>query len=184
MNMFKKQYLDVPTLQLEKFFFILRYSMDFAEKISCVARASLPIDGHSGLFQFQDINEAVVHKQLLGLKATKSIGLDNISARLLKCSAQSITYSITKLINLYIRTGKFQDIRKFAKVTALLKSGDRTNQTNHHPISILPTLSKILESVIHCQLYEYLDSNNLLSNVQFWFSFLTFHGHCIVWLCR
>ena len=26
--MFKKQYLDVPTLQLEKFFFILRYSMD------------------------------------------------------------------------------------------------------------------------------------------------------------
>ena len=69
-------------------------------------------------------------------------------------------------------------------MTALLKSGDRTNQTNHRPISILPTLSKILESVIHCQLYEYLDSNNLLSIMQFWFSFLTFHSHCIVWLCR
>ena len=32
MNMFKKHYLDVPTLQLENFFFILRYRMDFAEK--------------------------------------------------------------------------------------------------------------------------------------------------------
>ena len=39
------------------------YRTDFAEKkISCVARASLPIDGHSELFQFQEISEAVVHK--------------------------------------------------------------------------------------------------------------------------
>ena len=82
------------------------------KKISCVARASLPIDGHSELFQFQEISEAVVHKQLLGLKATIAIRLDNISASLLKCSAQSTTYSITKLINLSIRTGEFPGIWK------------------------------------------------------------------------
>ena len=142
------------------------------KKISCVARASLPIDGHSELFQFQEISEAVVHRQLLGLKETKAIGLDNISASLLKCSAQSITYSITKLINLSIRTGKFPGIWKCSKVTALLKSGDRKKSNKlYRPISILPTLSKILERIIHCQLYKYLDSNNVLSNMQFWFSF-------------
>ena len=131
------------------------------EKISCIARASLPVNDHSRLFQSQEISESVAHKQLPALKANKAIGLDNVHARLLKCSAQSITYSITKLINLSLRTGKFQGILKCFKVTALLKSGDRTNQTNYRPISILPTLSKILERVIHCQLYEYLDSNNL-----------------------
>ena len=103
------------------------------KKKSCVARASLPIDGHSELFQFQEISEAVVHKQLLGLKATKAIGLDNISASLLKCSAQSITYSITKLINLSIRTGKFPGIWKCSKVTALLKSGDRKKSNKLSP---------------------------------------------------
>ena len=115
------------------------------EKIPCIARTSLPIDGHSGLFQSQEVSESVVNKQLLALKANKAIGLDNIRAKLLKYSAQSITYSITKLINLLIRTVKFQEIWKCSKVTALLKSGDRTNPTNYRPISILPTLSKILK---------------------------------------
>ena len=37
------------------------------------------------------------------------------------------------------------------------------------PTSILPTLSKILERAVHSQLYEYLNSNNFLSNMQFGF---------------
>ena len=43
------------------------------------------------------------------------------------------------------------------------------NATNYRPISILPTLSKIIERVVHSQLYEYLISNILLSNNQFGF---------------
>ena len=56
-------------------------------------------------------------------------------------------------------------------MSALFKSGDRTQQnaTNYRPISILPTLSKILERVVHSQLHEYLNSSNLLSNNQFGF---------------
>ena len=95
--------------------------------------------------------------------------MDNISARLLKCGAQSISHSITKLFNLSIRSGKFPGIWKCSKVSALFKSGDRTNATNYRPISILPTLSKILERVLHSQLHEYLNSTNLLSNNQFGF---------------
>ena len=68
-----------------------------------------------------------------------------------------------------IRSGKFPGIWKCAKVAALFKSRDRTNATNYRPISILSTLSKIIERVVHSQLYEYLISNNLLSNNQFGF---------------
>ena len=56
-----------------------------------------------------------------------------------------------------------------SKVTALFKSGERTNATNYSPISILTTLSKILEKVVHFQFYQFLKSHNLLSNKQFGF---------------
>ena len=82
---------------------------------------------------------------------------------------QSISHSITKLFNLSIRSGKLLGIWKCSKVSALFKSGDRTNATNYRAISILPTLSKILERVVHSQLHEYLNSTNLLSNNQLGF---------------
>ena len=36
-------------------------------------------------------------------------------------------------------------------------------------ISILPALSKILERIVHSQLYEHIDKHNILSNAQFGF---------------
>ena len=106
----------------------------------------------------------MVLKQLQSLKTNKAIGLDNISARLLKCS--TISLSITKLFNLSIRSGKLPGIWKCSKVSALFKSGDRTNAKKYRPISVLLTLSKMLERAVHSQLHEYLNSTKLLSNNQ------------------
>ena len=53
---------------------------------------------------------------------------------------------------------------EYSNVAAHFKSGDRRNSSNHRPISIPPTLSKIKESIIHTQYYEYLDSNNIISS--------------------
>ena len=38
--------------------------------------------------------------------------------------------------------------------------------SNYRPISVLPILSKILERVVHDQLYDYLTSNNILHPCQ------------------
>ena len=54
-------------------------------------------------------------------------------------------------------------------MTALFKQGDRTDKDNYRPISILPTVSKVIERAVHSQLYDYLDSNNLLAVNQFGF---------------
>ena len=52
-----------------------------------------------------------------------------------------------------------------ARVSALHKGG--TNEpTNFRPISILPILSKVLERVVFDQLYDYLNSNNLINVYQ------------------
>ena len=55
------------------------------------------------------------------------------------------------------------------KLQLFLSQETAKNSTNYRPISILPTLSKIIERVVHSQLYEYLISNNLQSNNQFGF---------------
>ena len=123
------------------------------------------------LFQFEltELDQSFVLEQLLSLKANKAIGLDKISARLLKISAHTIAPSVVKLLNLSTRTSQFPKLWKCAKISALFKSGDRTNASNYRPTSILPTLSKILERAVHLQLYQYLITNNLLSNKQFGF---------------
>ena len=43
-------------------------------------------------FQLNELDELTVLLQLLSLKPNKAIGLDKISARLLKCAAQLLDY--------------------------------------------------------------------------------------------
>ena len=119
--------------------------------------------------QLAELEESFVLQQLLALKTNKAVGLDKISARLLKNSAHTIALSVTKLLNLSIKTGKFPILWKCSKIRALFKSGERTNASNYQPISILPTLSKILEKAVHTQLYQFLVANKLLSGKQFGF---------------
>ena len=57
----------------------------------------------------------------------------------------------------------------FQLVTVLFISGDQTTASNYRPISILPTLSKILERAVHFQLYDYLNIDHLLTYEQFSF---------------
>ena len=62
-------------------------------------------------------------QQLLALKTNKAIGLDKISARLLKNSAHTIALSVTKLLNLSNKTGKFPKLRKCFKIEPCLTQG-------------------------------------------------------------
>ena len=54
-------------------------------------------------------------------------------------------------------------------VSPLHKEDDRTVASNYRPISIFPAVSKILECVVHVQVYKYIDSNSILSDAQFRF---------------
>ena len=81
-----------------------------ANKISTAAM--FPVRSATKLqsFSLNKGDEETVLKHLLSLKTNKAIGLDSISARLLKCGACAICPSITKLLNLSIRTGNLPEI--------------------------------------------------------------------------
>ena len=119
--------------------------------------------------EHQPITENFVLNQLKSLKTNKAIGLDNISARLIKDASVVICGQLTCLYNRSLQSAVFPNIWKMGKVTALFKSGSRLDANNYRPITVLPTLSKILEKAVHSQVYGFLKTNELLSLNQFGF---------------
>ena len=118
-------------------------------------------------FSLQHVSTEFVKSQLRSLRANKAVGLDQISARLLKDSADVLSPILRNLFNLSIDQKKFPNNWKSVKVIALFKSGDASECDNYRPISILPTASKILERAIHMQLYDHLQREGLLYARQF-----------------
>ena len=108
-------------------------------------------------------------KQLSQLKTNKAIGLDRISARLLKDSASLIADSLTLLFNRSLDSGNFPSLWTCSEVSALFKSGDRCDPNNYRPISVLRTISKILDRGVRMQVYKYLMDNDILTPKQFAF---------------
>ena len=89
--------------------------------------------------------------------------------RLLKYASDVIAPILTGLINKSFTDGVFPGVWKCAKETALFKDGDKSLKDNYRPISILPTISKIIERSAHIQLSSFLEENRLLSQSQFGF---------------
>ena len=120
-------------------------------------------------FAFKKVNDNEVLSIINKLKNKKSRGADNISNQLLKTIKQELCKPLTIIINQMIETGVYPDKFKISKITSIYKKNERTNIANYRPISLLPTLSKIFERVIHTQLYTYFDENKLLSEQQYGF---------------
>ena len=74
---------------------------------------------------------------------------------------------MSKLFNNLFEIGHFPDMWKIAHITAIYKrSGQKTLKNNYRPISILPTLSKVFESVMHDRLLKHCTEHNIISEKQ------------------
>jgi len=117
-------------------------------------------------FTFKLVTVEEVSKLLQNLPVNKATGLDNYQAKLLKLASSGISRSLTFILNMSLTTGQFPSDWKRAKISALHKKGSKLDTGNYRPISILPIVSKIMEKIVHQQLYCYLDDQNLLSQAQ------------------
>ena len=71
---------------------------------------------------------------------------------ILRAALEPLSIILTRIINVSIETGVRPDGWKVAKVTPIFKDGDRGDPGNHCPISVHPTVSKIIERIVHTQL--------------------------------
>ena len=58
---------------------------------------------------------------------------------------------------------------KLADVLPLFKSGNHSILNNYRPISLLPTISKLLEKIMYNRTYEFLDEHNIFFKSQYGF---------------
>ena len=115
------------------------------------------------------VTEVEIHKIISKLLPKHSSGLDNINNKILKELGDLIIYPLTKICNNSLCKGVFPMAMKQAKVVPLYKSKSRERTTNYRPISLLLTLSKIVEKLMYSRVYKFLCSTNQLYVSQYGF---------------
>ena len=88
---------------------------------------------------------------------------------ILKNSLLVLNEQFSHLINTSIQNQRVPTGWKKAKVIPIPKSGDLTDVTNFRPISLLPTPGKVLEGVVHNQIENHGETEELLTNFQYGF---------------
>ena len=131
-------------------------------------------------FRLSTIDETFVCDQLMKIKTSKSTGLTNIPACLLKDGCNALAKPLTILMNRSLAEGSIPSEWKHAIVTPVHKSGSKTDAANYRPISVLPVFVKILERAVHNMVYRYLQDNQLLSTYQSGFRPLHSTGTCLI----
>ena len=100
------------------------------------------------------------------LNPNKAAGSDGISGQMLLLCDDSISVPLQIIYNNILLTSLYPDIWKIAHVTPVFKKGDKQLIKNYRPISLLPICGKILEKLIFNRLYNYLNTNSLLTKNQ------------------
>lgn len=114
-------------------------------------------------------DEVEVRSIILKLRTESAPGMDNISTVFVKKCMHNLLSPIAFICNLSFETGIFPSPFKKAIITPVFKAGDKSSPTNYRPISLLSTLSKILEKLANKRLMTYLSSHSILAPNQFGF---------------
>ena len=103
------------------------------------------------------------------LKSKNSSGFDEVSNKILKGITSGISTPLSILINKSLTEGIFPTEMKKADTIPLYKNKDKNDKNNYRPISLLLTLSKVLEKVMYKRTYNFLNNSGQFFNSQYGF---------------
>ena len=107
------------------------------------------------MFLFPTTTEEVTEVcKTLAKKPSK--GKDGIPTNILLNSITELGDILANCINCSFEQGSFPKCLKGAIVVPLHKKNAKNDPSNYRPVSLLNSLSKIIEKVIHTRLYEYM----------------------------
>ena len=111
------------------------------------------------------------------LNNKKSSSFDKIPNICLKKLPPLYITSLAILFNNCLNLAYFPQKWKTAKVIIIKKKGkESSNPASYRPISLLPNISKIFETVLNSALREHCETNNIIPEHQFGFK----HGHSTI----
>lgn len=100
------------------------------------------------------------------MSASKACGDDGVTVAMLRMTWRVIGPHVLSVVNSSLSSGVIPEQWKRAEVVPIHKSGNVGEPCNYRPVSILPVISKLVESVVCTQLLQYLLSHCLLTDVQ------------------
>ena len=139
-----------------------------------------PYASRPPVFDFSPVTETDTASAIDSLSNSAACSLDEITSLVLKSAKTELLPVLTHLYNLSIRTHVFPKCWKVSKVTPLFKSGNRNHVNNYWPISIIPTVGKVMERLVHTQLSKYLKVHQILNESQSGFRQAHSTGTCLV----
>lgn len=116
-------------------------------------------------FNFRVVDPQEVNNILCSI-ATNAKGTDGITSRMLKLCASRIIPHLTHIVNSCILESYFPAAWKTSLVVPVPKVQEPKEFQQLRPISIVPTVSKILEKVLFLQLTDFLNKYNILPQTQ------------------
>ncbi|KAF0761231.1 Reverse transcriptase domain-containing protein [Aphis craccivora] len=129
--------------------FSINFSSTFNPPLTISNQSSTTYDGLP--FELPsdiDFSHEDVLISLNALSNTSSNGPDDISARCLFNCRNAIAFPLFLLFRRSLNEGFFPVAGKICSVTPVYKSGDPSDVKNYRPISIIPHIAKIFESLI------------------------------------
>ena len=108
-------------------------------------------------------NEAEISLVNKKLKNKYSTDCDDLNNFTLKKIEYAIVPTLTFLVNKCFEKGTFPKCSKKAEVIPIHKCGNAYEAQNYRPISLLPTIGKILEKILCDRMTRFLEKYELLN---------------------
>ena len=109
-------------------------------------------------------------KLLTSMKPKKSTDINGLNTDILKHVKLELSYVLAWLFSRSFLIGHFPTQSKISKIIPLYKNkNDELDLNNYRGISLIETVGKVLEKLMHKRLYSYLEKNKLLYELQYGF---------------
>ena len=123
-------------------------------------------NGLPNKFSLTVVSEAIVQKYVKSLNVSKPSGIPFLNKRVLRDALSCIPFELTGLLNNSLINEHFPTCRKNGVITPIPKPGKLTLKSNWRPITILNTVGKLLEKIVHYQTSLYLQYHEILNDNQ------------------
>ena len=102
-------------------------------------------------------NSTEVKEAMMKIKTNKATGCDQIPPIAIKASAEVLCHPFSELFNYILNKSRIPQQWKLGEVTPVFKKDCSLTKSNYRPITILPSLSKVFETLVHTRISPYFE---------------------------
>lgn len=118
------------------------------------------------VFTHVTFSPSIVLRKLPALRDYSSTGSDNIKPKALKTAATKLAEPLSQIFQRCFDEHHVPADCKPGIITPIFKGGSRSDATNYRPVTLLPVLSKVMETIVAEALVDHLEKANFLAPEQ------------------